>query len=222
MKSATRKASGRITRSTEEWLMSRSCHSAWFSSAALRVAAQQAREPADPLAAHRVALVRHRRGALLALAERLLGLAHSRALQVPDLERDPLERAAPASGEAAEQRRVAVALHHLGGHRLGAEPEPRAAPSSSTSAARWASVPTAPESLPTAPPRSAALEPRSSAAQLLAPDQALEPEGDRLGVDAVRAADHRRAAVALGERPRRRAQRARASLEQQLAGLGDL
>jgi len=34
MKSSTRNESGRITRSAEEWLMSRSCHSAWFSSAA--------------------------------------------------------------------------------------------------------------------------------------------------------------------------------------------
>ena len=46
--------------------MSRSCQSATFSMPDLRVAAQHAREAAEPLGEDRVALVRHRRGALLA------------------------------------------------------------------------------------------------------------------------------------------------------------
>ena len=57
----------------------------------LGVAAQDAREPADALADDRVALVRHRARALLALAERLLDLAHLGALQVADLGREALQ-----------------------------------------------------------------------------------------------------------------------------------
>ena len=90
MKSSAIVASGAITRSTEEWLMSRSCHSAMFSSARQRVAAHQPREAGHVLDQDRVALVRHRRRALLAAAERLLRLADLGALQVADLERDAL------------------------------------------------------------------------------------------------------------------------------------
>ena len=57
-----------------------------------RVAAQQPRQADDLLAADRVALVRHRRRALLALAERLLDLADLGLLQAADLERELLER----------------------------------------------------------------------------------------------------------------------------------
>ena len=74
--------------------MSRSCHSATFSSAGLRVAAQHAREAGDLLGLDRVALVRHRRGALLPRAERLLHLAHLGALQVADLRRQALQAGA--------------------------------------------------------------------------------------------------------------------------------
>ena len=86
--------SGRITRSTDECEMSRSCQSAMFSIAAIAFAAQQPREAADLLAADRVALVRHRGRALLALRERLLDLADLRLLQSANLERELLERRA--------------------------------------------------------------------------------------------------------------------------------
>ena len=56
-----------------------------------RVRAHDAREAADALSHHRVALVRHRRRALLALAERLLHLADLGLLQAADLERELLE-----------------------------------------------------------------------------------------------------------------------------------
>ena len=57
-----------------------------------RVPADDAREPADPLGDDGVALVRHRRRALLALAERLLHLGDLGAREVPDLERERVER----------------------------------------------------------------------------------------------------------------------------------
>ena len=56
-----------------------------------RIAAHQAREPGHVLAQDRVALVRHRRRALLPLAERLGDLPHLGALQVADLDGEPLQ-----------------------------------------------------------------------------------------------------------------------------------
>ena len=88
----------------------------------LQVAAQHARQPAELLRLDRVALVRHRaRALLLALAERLLDLAHLGALQVADLERERLD--ARADRRARVQHfGVAVARQHLRrGHRR--EPE---------------------------------------------------------------------------------------------------
>ena len=191
--------------------MSRSCQSADVLERRQRVAAQQPRQAADPLAADRVALVRHGGRALLPRAERLLRLAHLGALQVADLGRDPLERA-PQHGERREQGGVPVAAHDLGRDRLGHEPQARAAPPPRWPASRWASVPTAPESLPTAQLARARRSSRAAVApQLLAPDQALEAEGDRLGVHAVRPPDHHRAPVRPGQVPRRAPQRAAAS-----------
>src|SRR5262245_8273838 len=56
------------------------------------VAAQQPRQPADLLAADRVALVRHRRRALLSLRERLLDLADLGLLQAADFQGELLQR----------------------------------------------------------------------------------------------------------------------------------
>ena len=56
------------------------------------VAADEPRQADDLLAADRVALVRHRRRALLTLRERLLDLADLGLLQAADLEREFLER----------------------------------------------------------------------------------------------------------------------------------
>ena len=100
--------------------MSRSCQSGW-SSSAVRVAAEQAGEAGDPLGQDRVALVGHRRRALLAGLERLLDLADLGVLEVADLGREALERAAD-DRDRREERRVAVALDDL-----GARPGPRAA-----------------------------------------------------------------------------------------------
>ena len=68
-----------------------------------RVGPHDARDPADALGRDRVALVRHRRRALLAAAERLLHLAHLGAGEVADLGREAVER----RGEQARARRAA-------------------------------------------------------------------------------------------------------------------
>ena len=90
-----------------------------------RVAAEQPREADDLLAADRVALVRHRRRALLARRERLLDLADLGLLQPADLERELLERRG-GDGERRQQLGVAVALDDLRRDRRGLEAEPRA------------------------------------------------------------------------------------------------
>ena len=90
--------------------------------AGLGVAAQQAGEPGDPLGQDRVALVGHRRAALLALAERLHDLGDLGVLEVADLGREPLERAAE-DRDGREERGVPVALDDLGADRVHAQPE---------------------------------------------------------------------------------------------------
>ena len=143
------KLSGRMTRSTDECEMSRSCQSATFSKAAVGVGAQQPAQPDDLLAADRVALVRHRRRALLALGERLLDLADFGLLQAADLEGERLERRAGDGERRPSARR---------GGRAGS-PAWRSAPASrprrrqtsaSIAGSRCANVPTAPEILPDA------------------------------------------------------------------------
>ena len=67
--------------------------------------------------------MRHRARALLALFERLLDLAYLRALQVPDLGREPLERR-PGERNRREQLGMAVARHDLCRDGLAREPEP--------------------------------------------------------------------------------------------------
>ena len=90
-----------------------------------RVRPDDAREPADPLGDDRVPLVRHRRRALLAAAERLLHLADLGAREVPDLERERVERGGD-DRERRQQLGVAVALEDLRRGRRGLEPEPLA------------------------------------------------------------------------------------------------
>ena len=179
--------------------MSRSCQSATFSRPTTRVAAHDARQPADPLGHDRVALVRHRRRALLAAAERLLDLAHLGAREVADLEREALER----RRRAARARSAARRGGRAGGSASSSAPaRARAARrrSRSTSGSAAAYVPTAPESLPTRIPSSARATPDAVALELERPAGELEPERRRLGVDAVRAADGERVAVLLGAR----------------------
>ena len=88
----------------------------------LGVAAEQAGEAGDPLGQDRVALVGHRARALLAGLERLHDLADLGVLEVPDLGREPLQRAAE-DGDRRQQRGVPVALDDLGARRVGVEAE---------------------------------------------------------------------------------------------------
>ena len=85
------------------------------------IGAHHAREPGDVLRQHRVALVRHGRGALLALGEELLGLQHLGALQMADLGREPLDRGGDHA-ERGEIHGVAVARDDLGRDRLDRKP----------------------------------------------------------------------------------------------------
>jgi hypothetical protein len=78
------------------------------------VAAQQAGHAGDPLAQDGIALVGHRRAALLARPERLHQLADLGVLEVADLGGDAFHRAA-RNGDRCDQRRVAVPLDDLRG-----------------------------------------------------------------------------------------------------------
>ena len=101
--------------------MSRSCHRATFSSPTSALRAQHAGQAADALAHDRVALVRHRRASPSGPARTAPRLAHLGALQVADLQGEPLERGADA-GDRREQRGVPVARDDLRRDRLAPSP----------------------------------------------------------------------------------------------------
>ncbi len=121
-KSSAIEASGAITRSTDEWLMSRSCHSATSSSAGTHGGADHPRQAGEIFRQHRVALVRHGRGAFLAGMEEFLGLAHFAALQVAYLGGQPLD---PAGNhrQRTEPGGMAVARDDLSGDRFHRQAE---------------------------------------------------------------------------------------------------
>ena len=111
-----------------------------------RVAAQQPRQADDLLAADRVALVRHRRRALLPLAERLLDLADLGLLQAANLERELLERRG-GDRQRRHQLGVAIALDDLRRHRRRLRARAARRPRASIDGSRCANVPTAPGDL---------------------------------------------------------------------------
>ncbi len=84
--------------------------------------ADEAGEAAEVFGQHRVALVRHGGAALLPGVEELLRLAHLGALQMPHFGRQTLD-ARGDHAQRGEERGVAVARDHLGGDRLGGEPQ---------------------------------------------------------------------------------------------------
>ena len=84
-----------------------------------------------------------------------------------------------------------VALDDLRGNLVGLQTEFLADVLSRPSGSGARSVPTAPEILPTAIDVAGALEPFERPAKLVVHQRHLQAERDRLGVDAVRAADHR-------------------------------
>ena len=84
--------------------------------------AHQPGQAGEVFAQHRVALVGHGRRALLAGGEKLLGLAQLAALKVADFDGEVLDGTGD-NAEGGEKRRMAVAGNDLGRHRLDGEAE---------------------------------------------------------------------------------------------------
>ena len=175
--------------------MSRSCHSAVFSSAVTRCPRTTRARPHDALGEDRVSLVRHRRAPLLLLAERLERLAHLAPLQVANLGRDPLQRTRPPSPAPTCSPRDGRARRPASRPgRPGARGARRRAPRPVGRA--WRACRPRPLTCPTAA-SSAARSRRSSARSSSATQPAtLKPNVIGSAHDAVRAARHQRAAVA--------------------------
>ena len=184
-----------------------------------RVGAQQAGQSADALAQLRVALVRHRAGALLALAERLLRLQHLGALQAAHLERDLLQRG-PRDGQRRAELGVAVALDDLGRHRLHAEAEV-AADLVLELRLDMGEVADRPRQLADGDRLARPAQPLEVASGLDVPDGDLEAERGGLGVHPVGAADGQGVAVAQRERAQRLSQLLLAG-QQQVGGVTEL
>ena len=167
--------------------MSRSCHSATFSTAALGVAAQDPRKPGDALGRDRVALVGHRARALLAGAEGLLDLADLGALEVADLRGEALQAGA-GERDRLQQLGVAVAGDDLCGDRLAFQAQ--AGQHALLELRRGCGV-----GADGAGDRAhrdlveGALQPRDVARRLHREARELDAERRRLGVHAVRATD---------------------------------
>ena len=158
--------------------------------------AHHAREPGQALRHHGIALVRHRRGALLAAAKRLLHLAQLGSRQVADLGGEAVERGS-GERERAEEVRVAVARHHLCRDGLRREAQPLAGQPLDLGV----STPVRPDGAgELANPHTfqRRREPGAIALQLERPAGELGSEGDGLGVDAVRPSGHDGVAVFLG------------------------
>ena len=104
--------------------------------------------------------------------------------------------------------------------RLEAEPRGRRPPRSTGAGARTCRP--RPRACRRAPSRARAAHALEVAADLRVPERQLQAERHRLGVDAVRAADHRRAPVLLGARSRTASASASRSVEDQVARLAHL
>ena len=181
--------------------MSRSCQRATFSSEASAFVAHQPGEAGHLLAAHRVPLVGHGRGALLAGAEGLLHLAHLGLLQGADLGRELLE-ARGDEGEGGHHLGVPVALEDLRRGRRRQQTELRADRLLDLRR-QVREGPHRAGELAVGDRRPRPVEPRELALQLRVPQRHLEAEGHGLGVDAVGAPDHRRVLVPEGALPDR-------------------
>ena len=110
-------ASGPMPRSTDEWLMSRSCHRATFSIAGVTAERTRRARPVRFSVRTGLRFVRHRRRALLALVEEFLGFEDFGALQMADFDGQALDRRCD-DAQGGEEGGVAVARDHLGRDRL--------------------------------------------------------------------------------------------------------
>ena len=196
---ATPRARSKTKRSAELWLMSRSCHSAMLSRPTSASRAQEPGHAAHPLGEDGVALVGHRARSLLPRPERLERLAHLGALKVPDLDRDALQRPAE-DGERRQQLGVTVAAHDLGRGRVDGEAD-RVEDMALDRLAHVRMRADRPRDRADRDLLARPLEAERVAPELGVPAGGLEPERDRLGVDAVAAPDHRRGPMLEGEPP---------------------
>ena len=172
--------------------------------AGLGVAAQEPGQAGDPLAQDRVALVGHRRAALLAGPERLHELADLGVLEVADLGREALQRPA-GDRDRREEGGVAVALHDLGAHRVDVQAERAEHLGLERPGRAGCTCRPGRRSCRCRSRRSAVARRRRSRSTSNAQPASLTPERRRLGVDAVGAAHHDR--VGLGPGAPRRARR---------------
>ena len=168
------------------------------------VAAEQPGQPRDPLGQDRVALVGHRARALLAGPERLLELADLRVLEVADLGREPLQRAA-GDRDRGQQRRMPVALDDLGADRVDPQPQ-RAEDLGLELGVEVAVGPDRPGDLAGGDLGDRLGQASAVAVQLERPAGQLEPERRRLGVDRVGPAHHHRRGLGSGAGDERRDQ----------------
>jgi hypothetical protein len=161
------------------------------------VAADQPGEPADALAEDRVALVRHRRGALLLASERLERLGNLAALEMADFEGDALH-AGGGQRQGVHEGGVAVAAHDLRRGRVDRESQSAEDLLLDTGIERRVGADDATQ-LPGRDLGAGGPEAVQRAVQLGDPAGDLEAERDRLRVDAMRAAGHQGPAVLDGE-----------------------
>ena len=190
------KLSGRITRSTDECEMSRSCQSAMFSNAAIALARSSRASPT--ICSHPIGL-------------RLCGIADEPFCPLPNgsstspisvfcsprISSANFSSDARGDGERRHQLGVAVALDHLRRHRRGLEAEPLA----DARLDRRIEVRERPDGAGNLADRddvAGAQHAIEVALQLGVPERQLQAEGHRLGVHAVRAPDHRRPPMLVG------------------------
>ena len=185
----------------------------------LRVATQEPGETGDALGQDRIALVRHRRAALLAAPERFLELADLGVLEVADLGREAFERAAH-DGHHREQSRMPVALDDLGRNRIRLQPEVgehlRLDVGSEMAVRSHGARDLAGRDL-----RECRGQPSATSGDLERPARDLEPECRRLGVDRVGPAHHDRVRLRAGARDERGEEAVRVAQED-LAGRPEL
>ena len=172
-----------MTRSADEWLMSRSCQSATFSSAVTAWPRISRARPHTRSREFGVALVGHRRGAGLPLAEELLHLPHLRALQAAYL-RGELLQGGGDDGERRNELGVAVALHDLVGQRRDGESQGGARVLLHLGGDGGVAAHGA-RRLADGDLGAGIGEALAVAEHLLAPQRQFEAEGDGFGVDAV-------------------------------------
>ena len=179
----------------------------------------QPRQPCEVLGEDRVALVRHRRRPLLPLGEEFLRLAHFGALQVADFGRQPLHRGRDDS-EGGEEHRVPVAGDDLRRDRFDGQPEPardvRLHRRVEVGEGSHRAGDGADRDL-----RSRRGEALAVAGELGPGLRHFQPEGRRLGVHAVAAADAGRAHVFARAALQRGEQRVEVG-EKDVGGAGEL